>query len=36
MVFYNKIINKTRTAKNQQSSAHRFGQNYLTNHFAFF
>ena len=27
-----KIINKTRLIKNQENSAHRFGDNYLTNH----
>ena len=27
-----KIINKTRSTKNQENSAHCFGDNYLTNH----
>ena len=27
-----KIIYKTLTTKNQENSAHRFGDNYLTNH----
>ena len=27
-----KIIHKTRLIKNQENSAHRFGDNYLTNH----
>ena len=31
-VLHNKIINKTRSAKNQENFAHRFGDNYLTNH----
>ena len=29
---YHKIINKTQSTKNQENSAHRFGDNYLTNH----
>ena len=32
IVLHNKIINKTRSTKNQENSAHRFGDNYLTNH----
>ena len=32
IVLYNQIINKTRSTKNQENSAHRFGHNYLTNH----
>ena len=29
---HNKIINKTRLTKNQEKSAHRFGDNYLMDH----
>ena len=29
---HHKIINKNRSTKNQENSAHRFGDNYLTNH----
>ena len=29
---HNKIINKTQSTKNQENSAQRFGDNYLTNH----
>ena len=36
MVLHNKIINKTRSTKNQENSAHRFVDNYLTNHLAIF
>ena len=36
MVFHNKIINKTWLSKNQENSAHRFVDNYLTNHFTKF
>ena len=32
MVLHNKIINKTRLTKNQENSAQRFVDNYLTNH----
>ena len=32
IVLHNKIINKTRSTKNQENSMHRFGDNYLTNH----
>ena len=32
IVLQNKIINKTRLTKNQENSAHSFGDNYLTNH----
>ena len=32
IVLHNKITNKTWSTKNQESSAHRFGGNYLTNH----
>ena len=32
IVFHNKIINKTRSTKNQENSAHRFGDNYRANH----
>ena len=35
-LFHHKIINKTRSTKNQENSAHRFGYNYLTNHLAKF
>ena len=31
IVFQHKIINKTRSTKNQENSARRFGDNYLTN-----
>ena len=31
-VLHHKIINKTRSTKNQENSAHRFEDNYLTNH----
>ena len=34
--FHNKIIDKTRSTKNQENSAHRFVDNYLTNHHATF
>ena len=30
IVHYKKIINKTRTIKNQENSARRFGENYLS------
>ena len=32
MVLHNKISNKTRLTQNQENSAHRFVDNYLTNH----
>ena len=32
IVLNNKIINKTRSTKNQENSTHGFGDNYLTNH----
>ena len=32
IVLHNRIIDKTRSKKNQENSAHRFGDNYLTNH----
>ena len=32
IVLQNKIINKTRSTKKQENSAHRIGDNYLTNH----
>ena len=32
IVLHNKVINKTGSTKNQENSAHRFGDNYLTNH----
>ena len=32
IVLHNKIINKNLSKKNQENSAHRFGDNYLTNH----
>ena len=32
MVLHNKVINKTRSTKNQENSAHRFVDNYLTYH----
>ena len=32
IVLLNKIINKTRFTKKQENSAHRFGENYLTDH----
>ena len=32
MVLHNKVINKTRSTKNQENSAHCFVDNYLTNH----
>ena len=32
IVFHNKIINKTRSTKNQENSTHRFGDNYRANH----
>ena len=32
MVLHNKNINKMQTTKDQGNSAHRFGENYLTNH----
>ena len=35
-VLHNKIINKTQSTKNQENSAHRFQDNYLTNHVAKF
>ena len=31
-VLHHKIINKTRSTKSQENSAHRFEDNYLTNH----
>ena len=31
-VLHHKIMNKTRSTKNQENSAHRFGGSYLTNH----
>ena len=31
IVIHHKIINKTRSTKNQENFAHRFGDNYLTN-----
>ena len=36
MVLQNKIINKTWSTKNQENSAHRFEDNYLTNYLAKF
>ena len=36
MALHDKIINKTRLTKNQENSAHRFVDNYLTNHLAKF
>ena len=36
MVRYNKIINKTRSTKNQENSAHRLVADYLTNYLAKF
>ena len=36
MALHDKIINKTRLRKNQENSAHRFVDNYLTNHLAKF
>ena len=36
IVLHNKFINKTRSTKNQENSAHRFVKNYLTNHLAKF
>ena len=32
IILPNKIINKTRTEKNQENFAHRFGKNHLINH----
>ena len=32
IVLHNKIINNTQSTKNQENSAQRFGDNYLTNH----
>ena len=32
LVLHNKIMNKTRSTKNQENSAHGSGDNYLTNH----
>ena len=32
IVLQNKIINKTPSTKNQENSAHHFGDNYVTNH----
>ena len=32
IVLHNKIINQTRSTKNQEHFAHSFGDNYLTNH----
>ena len=32
IVLLHKIINKTRLTKKQENSAHRFGENYLTDH----
>ena len=32
VVLHNNIINKIRSTKNQENSAHRFGDNYLKNH----
>ena len=32
IVFHCKTINKTRSTKNQENFAHRFGDSYLTNH----
>ena len=32
IVLPNKGINKTRSTKNQENSAHRFGDNYFPNH----
>ena len=31
-LLHHKIVNKNRSTKNQENSAHRFGDNYLTNH----
>ena len=36
MVLHNKIINKSRLAKNKENLTHRFVGNYLTNHLAKF
>ena len=36
MVLHNKIINKTRSRKNQENYTYRFVDNYLTNHLAKF
>ena len=36
IVLHNKIINKTRSTKNQENFAHRFVDNYLTDHYAKF
>ena len=36
MVLHNKIINKSRSTKTQENSAHRFVDKYLTNYFAKF
>ena len=32
IVLHNKVVSKTRSTKNQENSAQRFGDNYLTNH----
>ena len=32
IALFHKIINKTRLTKNDKNSAHRFGDNYLTDH----
>ena len=32
IVLYHEIINKIWSKENQENSAHRFGDNYLTNH----
>ena len=32
IALHNKLIKKTRSTKNQENYAHRFGDNYLTNH----
>ena len=36
IALHNKIISKTQSTKNQENSAHRFGDNYLTNNQAKF
>ena len=36
IVLHHNIINKTRSTKIQENSAHHFGDNYLTNHFITF
>ena len=36
IVLHNKIIDKTRSTKNKENSAHCFGDNYFTNYFVEF